>query len=80
MKPAQEIKNKATSLFKTMPEIQELYVNDKGEFFTSENLASNSVDTTASYRLMKRSEVIERVKKEKLKEKKDETTQNTNNR
>lgn len=38
-----QIKSEASKIFKANKEINTLFVNNKGEFFTSRNLADNSV-------------------------------------
>lgn len=43
LKITKEIKAQANEIFKENPTLKTLYVNNIGEFFTSENLAFNSV-------------------------------------
>ncbi|MBL7868877.1 MAG: hypothetical protein JNM71_12755 [Flavobacterium lindanitolerans] len=43
VKLTKEIKDAAAKIFADNDAIQTLFVNDKGEFFTSRNLADNSV-------------------------------------
>lgn len=46
MKITEKQRDTAKKLFKKMPAQKELYINDKGEFFTEENLVKNSVKSS----------------------------------
>lgn len=60
MKLTAEQKKTARHLFEIMPKRAELFINDKGEFFTNENYALNSVSQDASKVLkFTRTEVVE---------------------
>ena len=50
-------KAEAVSIFKEL-NIKELYLNDKGNFFTSENLALNSVENAESITTLHRDKVL----------------------
>jgi hypothetical protein len=55
-----EIKAKAQGIFKEYPAFDKLFVNPNGEFFTSKNLAENSVKV--------KSEITEILKKDVIKD------------
>lgn len=50
-------KEEAVSIFKNL-NVQELYLNDRGNFFTSENLALNSVESAEDITTLHRDKVL----------------------
>ena len=53
-----EHQNKAKELFENNSSFKELFVNKKGEFFTNENLAANSVHSKKDYEKILRSTIL----------------------
>ena len=50
-------KEEAVSIFKNL-NVEELYMNDRGNFFTSENLALNSVESAEDITKLHRDKVL----------------------
>ncbi|MEL7006299.1 MAG: hypothetical protein AAFN93_26770 [Bacteroidota bacterium] len=49
MQITKKTKETAEKLFKANPSFKKLFVNKKGEFFTSENLCQNALDKDEKY-------------------------------